>query len=316
VTLPRIALADCIPAAHAFGTVDVLGFPGALQSGGWTLSSATLAAPAIAAGDVLWSDLRSFVVARLGEGLEQFLIYFPDLARFDVDLTRRTIRVSPLPDTSDITVQHLLVDQVLPRLIAHDGSLVLHSAGVQVNDEGILLLGQSGRGKSTLAASFHAQGFPLLGDDAMIIKFGKNGSNACCRPLYQSLRLFPDSVAAVFNGPRGHTPVADYTSKQNIIDLEGLEAPQRDLPIRSIYSLGAETRDRAKVRRLAPAEACMTLVEHSFSLDPSDGERSERRLRQAAALAAAVPVLEISYPRVYSVLPQLRQTIIAGRAGI
>lgn len=281
---------------------------------GWALTLSEPHTRAASYDRLLWTDGRSLTVARSSRDLSAFEVVFHDLARFEVDLGRRAVAVARLTDISDATLRHLLVDQVLPRLIAHDGSLVLHAAGIDVGGEATLLLGLSGRGKSTLAASFHVSGHALLGDDAMIIAAGEGESRARCRSLYRSLRLFPDSVAGVFSGPRANSPVADYTAKQNIIDLEEPEASQPDLPVRSIYWLGDSSSDRIGMRRLAPAEACMTLVEHSFSLDPSDTDRSKVRLGHAAALAAAVPVLEIAYRRDYAILADLREAILAGQA--
>jgi len=241
------------------------------------------------------------------------LVIFGELARFEVNFGRRAIDVYRLPAVSDNTVRHLLVDQVLPRIVAHEGSLVLHAAGIEIPGGAILLLGLAGRGKSTLAASFHANGRALLSDDAMVVE--QDGAALQCRPLYRSLRLFPDSVMAVFNGPRGFTPVAEYTSKQNIIDLEEPEATLPGYAIRSIYWLGEPRAGPITVRRLAHGEACMALVEHSFSLDPSDPGRAEARLRQAAALAATVPMFEIGYPRDFAILPELREVILADNRG-
>jgi hypothetical protein len=280
---------------------------------GWSLSFGGQPDFAISDGQLVWSDGRSLSVARSGRDPDALSVIFPQLARFEVNLERRAIVVSHSPAVSNNTIRHLLVDQVLPRVVAHDGSLVLHAAGIEVPGGAILLLGLAGRGKSTLAASFHANGRALLSDDAMVV--GQDGATLQCRPLYRSLRLFPDSVAAVFNGPRGFTPVADYTSKQNIIDLEEPEATRPGYAIRSIYWLGEPRAGPIAVRRLAHGEACMALVEHSFSLDPSDPGRAEARLRQAAALAATVPMFEIGYPRDFAILPELREAILADNRG-
>ncbi len=262
---------------------------------------------------IMWTDERSLTVARLANDHDLLLIAFPDLAGFEVDLAARTIRASCFaPDVSDTTIRHLLADQVLPRLVAHDGSLVMHAAGVDTSDGAILLVGQSGLGKSTIAASFHVSGHALLGDDAMIVQTAHGSAH--CRPLYRSLRLFPDSLAAVFDTPRDEVPVADYTDKRNILDLE--KVPEQSASrVRAIYCLADAGSETITLRTMASGEACMALVEQSFSLDPSDPRGSKVRLQQAADLAASVPVFEIDYPRDYAVLPELREIMLADRSG-
>ncbi len=45
--------------------------------------------------------------------------------------------------------------------------LVLHAAGLSQSGRGVLLIGQGGAGKTTLAAALNAEGFGLLGDDVI-----------------------------------------------------------------------------------------------------------------------------------------------------
>ncbi|QQS54337.1 MAG: PqqD family peptide modification chaperone [Candidatus Competibacteraceae bacterium] len=45
--------------------------------------------------------------------------------------------------------------------------LVLHAAGLSQSGRGVLLIGQGGSGKTTLAAALNAEGFGLLGDDVI-----------------------------------------------------------------------------------------------------------------------------------------------------
>ena len=56
--------------------------------------------------------------------------------------------------TDDCSLDHFLSDQVIPRVLAHRGDHVVHAGAVRSSDAAILMIGPSGRGKSTLAASF------------------------------------------------------------------------------------------------------------------------------------------------------------------
>jgi hypothetical protein len=248
-------------------------------------------------------------IERAARDPDAILVTFPGLASFAIDTGQRTIDICRIrDDLSANTLRHLLADQVLPRLVSHDGRLVIHAAGVASPTGTILLVGVSGRGKSTLAASFHVNGNPLLGDDAMIAEV-VDGS-AYCQPLYRSLRLFPDSIDAIFRSQPGGEPVADYTDKRNIIDLERAEGIDSRTSLRSIYCLADSDADEIRTRRMDPAEACMALVRESFALDPGDPERSELRLKQTAELVSCIPVLEVAYRRTYAGLPALRESIL------
>lgn len=208
---------------------------------------------------------------------------------------------------SSDAIEHFLADQVLPRVLAHEGTLVLHAGAVRIGDRAILFMGDSGRGKSTLTSSFDQAGHDLLGDDAMAISWGDGGPGA--QAVYPSLRLQPDSIDALFNRPVVTTSVAHYSPKQRI-DIPPAGADDAPLAIGAIFSIG-EPRDdaRIEVRRLTATEACMTFVASSFALDPSDVECARSRMSEASALANHRPVFEISYPRDYARLPDVRQAI-------
>lgn len=207
------------------------------------------------------------------------------------------------------TLDHFLADQVIPRVLAHQGAFVCHSAAVRVGEEAVMLAGASGRGKSTLAASFNLAGHPLLGDDAMVVSW--SGGAPQVRPVYPSLRLFPDSLAALMSDAPTAGPMAHYSTKQRIdVDVEG-DSHLAPVPIRALYVIEALTTDRTiDLRPMSVADACMALVECSFSLDPNDLEQARSRLTAAARLAGAVPAYKLAYEQSFGLLPAVRRAIL------
>ncbi len=85
---------------------------------------------------------------------DRLILSFAPHAMFEVDRILRTCALLAGRDLTPATLQHLLFDQILPRLIAHAGRLVLHASAVGASAGAILFLGGTGQGKSTLAASF------------------------------------------------------------------------------------------------------------------------------------------------------------------
>lgn len=221
----------------------------------------------------------------------------------------KTIIVRPQPGLSQVTIDHFLSDQVWPRLLAHEGSFIIHAGAVRVNGGAILLMGESGRGKSTLSASFDRSGVRLLGDDAMVIEATEDGP--CVRAVYPSLRLFPDSIEAVIPGEVTAGPMAHYSSKERIDVAVSPDVGPRSLPILAMFAIAeAAEDDRVTITNVSLAASCMALVTNSFALDPSDSGQARDRLRSASALAKAVPAFEIAYPREYARLPEVRQAIL------
>lgn len=199
------------------------------------------------------------------------------------------------------TLDHLYHDHVLPRVIAHQGDLVLHAGGLVIGSRAIAITAETGRGKSTLTASLHAAGHPILGDDALIVS--RDDGTHQVRAVYPSLRLNPDSAAHLFPGEAGR-PMAHYSPKRHL--PTGATAERAALA--ALFVLG-EPADEIRARRLAPAEATMTIIANSFALDPTDKTRAREKMAKAAALAAAVPAWELCYPRDYARLPEVHATI-------
>lgn len=241
-----------------------------------------------------------------GTGGPSYSLRMSDELAVDV-LPDRRIVVRPRAGLPQVTIDHFLADQVLPRLMAHGGSLVIHAGAVRVDDQASLLIGQSGRGKSTLTASFDQSGLPLIGDDAMIIV--ADGDRPSVRPVYPSLRLLPDSIDALMSGAVTAGPIAHYSAKHRIDVAGDRDADTPPIPIGALFAIGDAAADIA-IRPIPAATACMSLIANSFALDPSNVAQARGRLQAASALIALVPSFEINYPRDYSRLPEVRRAIL------
>lgn len=258
-----------------------------------------------------WRDVSGALVVcrqKVGEAAE-FQVSFPGFASFVVSFGKRQlIEANVAPGTPEFALDHFVADQVLPRVLAHQGNLVLHAGAVEVEGRAIVLLGQSGRGKSTLSASFDQAGFPIIGDDALIIDW------ECSRPVlqavYPSLRLLPDSLDALGLGQVPVSPVAHYTPKQRVDLPLTVSRGQTPSPIAAIFVLAEPARNAAiSLRTLSPAETCLAIISNSFALDPTDKTLAAKKLQQASSLANQFSAFEISYPREYSRLPDVRAAI-------
>ncbi len=224
------------------------------------------------------------------------LLRAPTLCDFRIHPHAGTIDVDPHGDLDAHTLEHLLIDQALPRLLAGRGHLVAHASQVRIGSESALFLGRSGWGKSTLAGLLHQRGHPALCDDCVLLEV--RDGQAFATPSYPGLRLYHDSIAQVAATIGALSPVSDYSDKQRVIGLmlppEALEAR----PVRAIYVLSDPALADAamQVEPRLPADACMALVEHGFRLDPSANAETVQLLRQAAEFTRAAPAFSLQFP--------------------
>ena len=268
----------------------------------------------------IWNcDESAMVISAVQADHDHFIVEFTDLAQFDIRFESQQVRISIDDDcVSEESIDHLLADQIWPRIIAHSNQLVVHGAAIVLPLGALILIGASGSGKSTLAASFHQAGYGLLGDDAMVVS--TRDRTAFCRAVYPSLRLFPDTIDMLFGRSEDYSPVAHYTDKRNMHLYPEARPPVAEVPILGMLFLASpDERPGVTLRPLAVSRTCVNVIEHSFWLNPKDMDRTTDKLRQASQLAEFVPALEISYPRNFAGLPDLHETVlnhfgIAGRS--
>lgn len=198
--------------------------------------------------------------------------------------------------TSD--VRHSVLNQILPRILDGAGSLMLHAALVCDSAQGgILLLGESRFGKSTLAAAFTQSGGRMLTDDG--VRVDMEGAVPRALPTYPSLRLREDARAALFGD-------AAASAASDAFSARAVPGETRAVTLGAIVVLGPPgDATTVNVRRLATGDAALALVQNSFAFDPGDLQRARRRLAQVATVAERVPVYGLSYPRDYARLPEV-----------
>ena len=242
----------------------------------------------------------------------------PDYADFRIRLQPCSVQVVPLDAALDAaTLEHLLVDQILPRVLAQLGGTLIHASAVRIGARQVLFAAPSGWGKSTLAGLLHRAGHRVLSDDCVQLVAGEDGRIGVI-PTYPSLRLNTDSLDALFPDQGQTAPVAHYTDKRRV----PMPAPPdlaRPLPVDAIYLLGEPAQDRdvdvdvdeVRIEPAHPAAVCLALIRHSFRLDLADRAASAAQLRQCGAIASAVPGFELHYPRDHARGGELIEALLA-----
>ncbi|SDT95908.1 hypothetical protein SAMN05216296_0890 [Pseudomonas pohangensis] len=262
------------------------------------------------ASKLLWTDDDGLTLMQYGSDTEiEYQLQFWDEAVALIDPQQKTIHMHALsPDSTPATLEHLLHDQVFPRLLAHEGQLVVHAGAVAIEGRLALFLGESGLGKSTLVASLYQAGASLLGDDALLVSADHGSFYG--QSLYRGLRLLPDSLLSLFPAQTETRPMAHYSSKQRLtiaVPENQNTSPQQ---LGALFFLEPPSSDQEiTLRRMSPAESCIALIRNSFSLDPTDSLLARGKLQQASALANQIPSFALSYPRDYASLPQVHAKI-------
>lgn len=239
----------------------------------------------------------------------EYVVDFPDHAMFHVDQRRRTVTYAPVDEVADSTLRHLLVDQVVPRLLVLGGALVLHASGVGVDGAGIAFVGPTGSGKSSLAAAFVQRGATLLADDYLVVT--ERDDRHLASPAYPGLRLWSDA-AQELTGTADLPEVAAYTSKRRwAVPYEAYG--DEPLPLRAFVAPGSVPgpgQADLRVGRLGGADAFIVVYQQAFRMEPPGRAREAAELDRFSRLTAQVPVLMVEHRRDFGRLPAVIDAIL------
>ncbi len=260
-----------------------------------------------------WSLPNEETWLAFGKVGRDYLLRFIDLADYVIRLEQREIYCYPNPDTPLETIRHLLLDQVIPLVLSSQGKLVLHASAVATPEGAIAFIGSTGRGKSTLAASFTKRGFPLLTDDCLLIE--ERDDSLFAKPSYQGLRLWPETVSALFEGEPHLDEVAHYTEKKRLGgDKNRLPFCDHAIPLKRAYLLASveemDAADAITIVPIPPREALIEMVQYSYRLDINDSDRLKQDFELLSRIATLPLFYRLSYPRNLSLLHSVQDAIL------
>lgn len=237
-----------------------------------------------------------------------YLVRFPELADFTIASDGTRVEARRLVQTSGSTLEQLYLNQVLPLALSRQRQLVLHASAVATGEGAIAFMGASGRGKSTLAASFALHGHPFLTDDSLLLQ--PSGNDYQVLPSHPSLRLWDDSRAQLLPGSAALAPAVDYSSKSRLLAGVGIPHCQQARRLQALFLLGTVEVDALQIRPALPATAMMECVRNCFLLELDQRELLTLHFDQLVALANKVPCFHLDFPRHYDALASVRQGIL------
>ena len=238
-----------------------------------------------------------------------YLIRFPELADFEVGFEGKIVSCRPVPELSEGSIQHLHLNQVLPLALSLQGKLVFHASAIEIDQIGIALMGESGKGKSTLTASFATNGFRFLTDDCFVLE--RLADDYQIIPSHASVRLWQDSEHALIpNGVASMASPVQYTSKGRFLAGKAVAYCDQPRLLRKVYFLGDGVQSVPALQRISPAEALMELIKHSFLLEIQEQKKLAFHFDALSTLVTHDIFFRLDYPRRYEDLPRVREAII------
>lgn len=182
-----------------------------------------------------------------------------------------------------------LSGSVLGFVLRLRGLVPLHASAVAVEGRGVLFVGESWSGKSSLAAAFSLLGYPLLSDD--IVRVDAIAGQVVAYPCQPLLNVWGDSAAALFGSIHGNA----YQKHALPMLAAGCQFHSTPAPIGVVYVLTERGTGREPViRDLPPRDAFITLIRHSYGGCFLNGEMRAHEFGVISRLVEQVPVRELT----------------------
>ncbi len=206
--------------------------------------------------------------------------------------------------------QVYMLGQALSFALVKSGFEPLHATTVVVDGRAAAFLGDSGFGKSSLAASFLQAGHRILTDDLLIVQPSDAGLVAYPGP--PRLKLFAEMARRLLSDPAVGIPMNLGTDKL-ILPLSPHQSCAVPVPLAAIYSLTPPSEvagaHAISIQVLSGRESFLALVKNTFNRRLVNSERLQRQLTAMTQLANLMPVKRLSYPRLLDRLSEVRTAI-------
>ena len=250
------------------------------------------------------------VFYRLGE---RFLIRFSGLGDFVVSKNADKINATPVPGVSHGLLKEAYHNLVFPLALSQQKRLVFHASAVEIDHSSVVFIANSGAGKSTLATNFATNGYRFLADDCVWLH--KHASGFQVMPGHPSLRIWEDSFETLKSSLTDIGATKSYNGKWQLgLSQTGISAGfhcAEPRALKNIYFLKPNSNNEIQIKSLTTQQAVVGLLSHRFLLDFTSKPALSTDIKDISALARASACFQLSIPRAFDALPDIRSRIIA-----
>lgn len=174
----------------------------------------------------------------------------------------RDIALSPAANADPASVRLFLLGSAIGMAMHQRGMLLLHGATVKRDGGATIFVGQSGEGKSTLAASLGHSGHAILGDDTMPVWPSARGGYYVW-PGSRMFKLWSDTIEALGGKTSDLQSVGRRFNKFFVPN--SAQAPDVAIPVCDVVLLQADAAATHPVLEpITGLEALRVIMEHTY----------------------------------------------------
>ncbi len=233
----------------------------------------------------------------------------PELFEFLVPADGRLILARPPEPEFLEGFRTFLLGQALPFALINLGIEPLHSTVMVGAGGAVGLLGDSGYGKSTLAAALLQAGYRLLTDDLLVLR--EQGGAFWAYPGPPRLKLHPETGRVLLGEETAATPMKPFDKL--IFHLNRQQVCSKSVPLKALLALRPPTPGRAPqritLRKMNMRRAFLALTASTLNSCLNRPARLRRLFALTARMVNTVSVYSLSYPRDLPRLPEVAAAV-------
>jgi hypothetical protein len=170
------------------------------------------------------------------------------------------------------------------------GLLCLHASAAVAGGRAVAMIGRSGAGKSTMAASFALRGDAVITDDVLAIAETNGGYEV--HPAYPRVRLWPESVQGLFGHADALPRITPGWDKRHLdLTASGFRFQTQTLPLSAIYLLDDLSSPQAPwIEPMRPRDAFLAVLANTYASEFLDSPRRAAEFDAVMRLTQHVPV--------------------------
>jgi hypothetical protein len=235
--------------------------------------------------DMTMASYRCTVSKTPGE----YVIRYADHCEATVNKALTSATLHPASEGAREMAVLLFSGNVISKILMLRGDCILHGSAVEVDGRGLLIIGKSGTGKSTLAALLSSAGCQLLSDDVVRL-IPREGKWICPTGTSEiRLREKAASLGSMLPG----------TVRQTIDQRTGVTLQARDMQVPVsclVFPRPSKDATNVTVMRLGQEEAVMRLTAAPRVLGWQDPALLKQYFRYNARLAREIPAFDVTVP--------------------
>lgn len=217
---------------------------------------------------------------------------------FLIDEAQHSIRIF-VEDRDDPAWLDVFVRRVLPRIAILFGATAIHSAAAAIDGRALMLLGESGAGKSTTSAALGAAGWDVLSDDISIVWHPDAPKVA---PSTTGICVWPDSRLGLGIDEDRCEAMPGYPGKKRFVS--GNDSNTTLVPLDALVFLEKRGGGVPAISPISGAEAMTRASHQRIRFNPGNPAGGEMQANFAALwkIASVTPCYRLSVPRDYGAL--------------